>query len=441
MADIGSVLLPDLDRPTPLDVIHAYMLILGRRPESQAIIDAQCALPDLMALGERLLRSSEFRARYGHELLTERPAPPPRVGKPGALVVLQRVELGTGGGGEACLGEGWGRAERGGRWTCGGRSVIRFAAVPVHEDYLLRLVVKPYRRPRLLVVAAAGVTVLRELVRKETTLLLRVAGELVAPDRTLTLHLPHDEPERPCDYSPSSDDRALAWWVQSASLLALGQSEPAPPAAALAPGFESLGESCDFGSFETAVGSEPPSLFRYNSVDLGALIRVIEDRLEGFPQASAVSLRLARDNGFVVEDASIGLTGHVGIKRHVDIALDEAALLQRQVARLRFLKRLFNQRVDGDGTIFVYRSFSPQPVGAVLPLWQALRQRGRNALLWVCDADDTRPAGTVELVENGLLRGYMDPALAGLDLRSPRMLAWTILCRRAFRLWPGRDDG
>lgn len=451
MANLGSPPAPfdpqrltsnELARLRPEDVVSAYLLILGRRPESEATIALQCALPSLHTLGERLIRSSEFRNRYLHELLPQPTDAPggPAGGTSSGVIELCTVDLSATGGAEPVLGPGWGRGEAEGRWTSGGASELRLPAGPAHEEYLLRLELRPYRRPRLLEVQAAGVTVLRELVRAETVIMLRVPGELVAADRTLTLRLVNHQPERPCDVSPpSKDDRALAFWLRRVRLEAVDRSEPPLLATAIAPAFESLGERCDFGSFETAINNEPLSLFRYNSVPLAALITAIENRLEGFPRPGAVSLRLARDCGFVVEEASIGLVGHVGIKRQTDIAVDEAALLRAQTARLGFLKRLLNQRLDGDGTIFVYRAFVDEPLGAVLPVWRALRRRGRNALLWVSDADETRPCGTVERLEDGLLRGTIDPALEGSEPGSPRMLAWAILCRRAWRLWPGHD--
>ena len=74
MADTGHVFLPpDIARPTPQDVVRAYLLIFGRLPESESTIALHCQSPDLATLGERLVRSAEFRVRYGHEL-----APAPR---------------------------------------------------------------------------------------------------------------------------------------------------------------------------------------------------------------------------------------------------------------------------------------------------------------------------------------------------------------------------
>ena len=438
MADIGSVLLPQLDQPTPQDVIRAYMLILGRRPESQAAIDALCALPDVMTLGERLLRSAEFRARFRHELLTSPEAPPavqeaPRASA--ATVPLQGLALGAGGGAEAALGEGWSVGEPDGRWTIGGQSVLSLPAGLAYEEYLLRLELKPYHTPKLLQVEAAGVTVLRELVRRETVLVIRIAGELVSADRTLRLRLRHAAPERPCDHSSSRDDRALALKVRTVTLEGLDRGAPPADPRSLAPAFESLGEDCAFGFYETAIGHEPVSLFRYNSVPLARLVQLLEDRLGGFPRPDSAALVLGDGDEYVFHERSIGLVGHTSFSCRGALPTDEALLLARQLKRMRFLKRMFNQRVDGDGTIFVYRAFGPEPLGAMLPLWQALRRRGRNALLWVCDADELRPCGSVERLEDGLLRGYVDPALVGTEPGSPRMRAWAMICRRAWRFW------
>lgn len=50
------------------DVMLAYQLLLGRPPESLAVVRYYQALPDLNALGERLIASSEFESRYSRLL-------------------------------------------------------------------------------------------------------------------------------------------------------------------------------------------------------------------------------------------------------------------------------------------------------------------------------------------------------------------------------------
>ncbi len=434
MADIGNLLLPELDRPSPQDVVRAYLLILGRRPESQATIDAQCALPDLVALGEQLLCSDEFRARFAHELLSA-PLPVAAAARPATIVPLLRLMCGAGGDAEGLLGEGWSVGELDGRWTVGAESVLRLPVAAAHEEYLLRLELKPYHTPKMLRVEAGGVTVLHERVRHQTVLVIRIAGELVSADGMLRLRLRHAAPERPCDHSSSRDDRALAVKLVAVSLEGLDRGGPPVDPGALAAGFESLGEDCAFGFYETAIGRTSVSLLRYNSVALAQLVQLLENRLEGFPDAGRACLAAGSGDEYIFREGSIGLVGHTGFSRRGELAADEGLLLRRQLKRMLFLKRMFNQRVDGDGTIFVYRAFGPEPLGAVLPVWQALRRRGRNALLWVCDADELRPCGSVERLEDGLLRGYVDPTLAGIDLGSPRMLAWAVICRRAWRLW------
>ncbi len=447
MADLAGV--PRLSDPArltssvearlrPEDVVSAYLLILGRRPESQATIDAQCALPDLATLGERLLRSAEFRARFRHELLSlpeVAPSVPPA--SPATVVPLRRLALGAGGEAAALLGEGWSVGEQDGRWTIGAESLLSLPDVPAHEEYLLRLELKPYHTPKMLQLEVAGITVLRERVRRETVLAVRIAGELISADRTLRLR--HAAPERPCDHSSSRDGRALAVKVRSVSLEGLDGGAPPAEARALAPGFESLGDDCAFGFYESVIGHQPVSLFRYNSVPLPQLVELLENRLDGFPRPDSAALVVGKGNEYVFHERSIGLIGHTSFSCRGALPTDEGLLLARQLKRMLFLKRMFNQRVDGDGTIFVYRPFVEEPLGAMMPVWRALRRRGRNALLWVCDADEQRPCGSVERLEDGLLRGAIDPALEGTELGSPRMLAWAVLCRRAYRLWPGHD--
>ncbi len=440
MADVGNVQLPqDVIRPTPQDVIRAYMLILGRPPESEDTIALQCKLPDIAALGDRLIRSAEFRLRHGHELAQAQPELPVPRPAPGSLVGVAALDFAAGGNAGGVLGEGWSKAEPDGRWAVDGGSTLRITDVPAHEEYLLRLWLKPFAAPRALAIEAGGITILDQLVTADTVLSLRIAGELVGPDRTLSLRLRHPRASRPCDLSASGDERFLAVFVRRAVLEAIDRGGAPPSPYALAPGFESLGVECDFGLYEGKIGHEPPSLFRYSSVALPALAAAIETRFDGFPQPLATEIVVGRNGEYLIRDTALGLRGHTGARVSAEMPVDEAALLQRQLARLRFLKRLLNQRLDVDGTIFVYRSSQEVPLSAVLPLWQAIRRRGDNALLWVSDAGPERPCGTVELIEDGLLHGAIDPWTERTQVLPQRVLAWSILCRRALRLWAPRS--
>lgn len=60
--------------PTREDVVHAFRFILGREPESEAVIEAHRNIPTMAALRETLLRSLEFGQKFSKLLLGDVPA-------------------------------------------------------------------------------------------------------------------------------------------------------------------------------------------------------------------------------------------------------------------------------------------------------------------------------------------------------------------------------
>ena len=58
--------------------------------------------------------------------------------------------------------------------------------------------------------------------------------------------------------------------------------------------------------------------------------------------------------------------------------------------------------------IFVLKRTPALRPEEVLPVYATLNELGRNWLLWMVPADATHPAGTVEVLLPGLLRGYID---------------------------------
>lgn len=441
----GEVIEPELqevvtsgarERPTPQDVIRAFMMILGRPPESQAAIEHHCRLDNLATLGETLIRSAEFRTRYLHQLLPQPSllAPVERGAASRGLVGLAQLDFGAAGDGAPWLLGEWAIGEDDGRWTLGRRSMLRLAVPPGYEEFLLRLAVRPFHAPKTLAIECGGIVVLRERVSRSAVLTVRIAGEMVQAG-SLTLTLLHDDAERPCDVSASGDSRLLALKLRRAWLEAAEPEGPPLAASAVATRFESLGEECDFGLFQSGLQHEPLSLLRYSTVRLPELITAIDTRFDGFAEAGTTTIRASGNGEYLIEEASTRLVGHTGRRLNGSMPVDEASLLRTQTARLGLLKRLLNQRLDGGDTIFVLRQAASEPLSAVLPLWQALRRRGDNTLLWVTDAEPGRPCGTVTMIDDGLMQGYIDPWQEREVRSATRMLAWQVVCRRAFRLW------
>ena len=64
----------------------------------------------------------------------------------------------------------------------------------------------------------------------------------------------------------------------------------------------------------------------------------------------------------------------------------------------------------------------------------ALARYGDNTLLWVVPAETDRPAGTVEVIMPGLLRGYIDRFAPDDNAHDFSFEGWLHVCANAWAL-------
>jgi hypothetical protein len=98
--------------------------------------------------------------------------------------------------------------------------------------------------------------------------------------------------------------------------------------------------------------------------------------------------------------------------------------------------------------IFVYKFGCGVSEEEILPLLMALNRYGEATLLWVVPAERDRPAGRVEVVMPGLLKGYIDRFAPDANAHDFSFDGWLRICvnacvldrlqRRAID--PGPDD-
>jgi hypothetical protein len=106
----------------------------------------------------------------------------------------------------------------------------------------------------------------------------------------------------------------------------------------------------------------------------------------------------------------------------------------QEATRLKFLRRKFVDELDAGEKIFVFKRGSPVPEAEILPLFMALNKRRPNTLLWVVPEEPGRPAGTVEVLMNGLLKGYIDRFAPQDNAHDFSFEAWVRLCVHAWLL-------
>jgi len=117
---------------------------------------------------------------------------------------------------------------------------------------------------------------------------------------------------------------------------------------------------------------------------------------------------------------------------------------EQESARLKFLRRKFLEELETNDKIFVYKFDIPIAEEEILPLHIALNRYGAATLLWVVPAERNRPAGTVEVVMPGLLKGYIDRFAPNENAHDLSFDGWLRVCANAHvlaRLQASLKDG
>lgn len=204
--------------------------------------------------------------------------------------------------------------------------------------------------------------------------------------------------------------------------------------------FQNLGDNCEFGLVQRHARLEPLGLLRfagfYLQVEL-RLERLVSALREGFSrlgQAGHVYLQRSDAFGgeeFVVYDMSYRMFYHSVLPEG---AANTDAVLRREVKRLQMLRGKLLQDLAHGRYIWVWKSATTNSLEQIVPLRDALSARGPNTLLWVVEADQAHPPGSVERVDRRILKGYIErfaPYDEATDI-APR--SWLQVCQGAYEL-------
>ncbi len=196
--------------------------------------------------------------------------------------------------------------------------------------------------------------------------------------------------------------------------------------------FESLGDNCEFGLVQRFVGAEPLGFFRFNYASLPALSEMLDTELRDIDRAEDIEVVRANDapdSELIVQNRRFGYRYHTF--RH---DADAEAVRAQQLRVIAFLKDKLLADLRTAEKIFVRRG--AHAIADVAGLSRRLRRFGAASLLWVVPEDEANPAGTVRVLEPGLLQGFMDrlaPPQDAYDL-SP---VWVTVCRNSYALRAG----
>lgn len=199
--------------------------------------------------------------------------------------------------------------------------------------------------------------------------------------------------------------------------------------------FESLGENCDLGVVQRAIGLEPLGLFRFGACDAAGVLALLRARFHPLCEPEDLWLdEVGPRREYWVKSRQFAFESHTN--RYAP--QDEAAVVRRgELERLRYLKSHLLRDLASGRKLFVFKGNSD--LATIRRLATQLQDYGTNCLLWLNVADKAHAPGSVERDSTALLRGYLsrfgtydgDPSLPVEE--------WVTVCANAYRLWRNEE--
>jgi hypothetical protein len=262
------------------------------------------------------------------------------------------------------------------------------------------------------------------------TLGFRLSPELLAQLPATTLQI------RPVDQDGPQGLRLRA--LQLIWAPALGDRPPArlglkPHVRTVALQFESLGDSCEFGLFQRGVGAEPLGLLRFTGTRVDKLLVALEEGFSGFDQPGQIEIYTHENpegREYLSRPKNYGMTFHTGIYER---EMTQSEVHARELTRLQYLRRKLIADLESAEKVFVIRRDPPLSEQEVLPVWLALREYGPNRLLCVAPAKEGHPSGSVDLIAEGLMMGYIEWLAPYTNTHTLSYDSWQKLCRNVLK--------
>jgi hypothetical protein len=199
---------------------------------------------------------------------------------------------------------------------------------------------------------------------------------------------------------------------------------------------ESLGENCDLGVVQRAVGIEPFGLFRFAGCNPDSLAALLRERFQSLGAGDDLWFdEVGPTREYWVKSRSCTFEAHTNRYAGRD---DLDVVRRNEIDRMRYLKaRLLADLARGE-KLCVYKGHSSAPT--MRDIAAQLQGYGPNTLLWVDLADDTHAAATVERDSPKLLRGFVS-RFGTYDDAGPSLpvAEWVALCLNAYRLWRNEE--
>jgi len=199
--------------------------------------------------------------------------------------------------------------------------------------------------------------------------------------------------------------------------------------------FESLGENCDFGVVQRAVGVEPFGLFRFAACKPADMVTLLRERFESLGKADDLWLdEVGPSREYWVKSRRFSFEAHTDRYAGKD---DPDVACAAQIEKIQFLKARLIRDMSRGRRLFVFKGSAD--FEAIRELVAQLRGYGPNSLLWVNVATAAHHACYVERESEGLLLGFVSHFGTYDGAPSLPVEEWIAVCVSAHRLWRGVD--
>jgi hypothetical protein len=256
-------------------------------------------------------------------------------------------------------------------------------------------------------------------------------------DHVLEFGLP--DAVAPCDISSSLDSRILGIAVSSICIEGINRNNKLDKNFKKISDYEimmevcSLGINCELGFAQRAVGAEPIGLFRWAYCPLEILVNILNKKFVDIAKPEYMRVWSNADGEFFVEDQTYNLRYHTFLFSSKDV--DASIVINREAKRIPYLARKLIEDLEEGGKLFVYHDAGLSKINSVIHIRDAIRiYNPNNYLLWVCPALDKDCAGSVDLICDGIITGYLDEFQPINGVKWASVSCWISLARGALTL-------
>ncbi len=198
--------------------------------------------------------------------------------------------------------------------------------------------------------------------------------------------------------------------------------------------FESIGDNCELGLVQRRAGVEPMGLFRFVGAPLTHLLRAMRADFAGMEKPENVKVLLEHGE-YMIKLTKYDFVYHAFVKPG---EIDPAVLHKLECRKLRALIAKFRGDMQSGEKVFVFRQNEPLLANHLVDLRVALAAYGRSVLLWVQEGRQDHPPGTVEVIDDTLMVGYVRRLALRQSVPDLDYDSWIDVLRLAHELRPDK---